>query len=110
VRVDNVWRDGERVRLLVTQFPGNATDPRLVKKFAAAGTSIEEVDVDAYQALWLEGGPHAILFVTSDGTARDDLGWRAGNTLLVQADGVTVRVEADVERDDAVDVVRSLLR
>lgn len=109
-RVTYVWRAGERVRLLVTQFPGDATDPRLVKKFVASGTSIEEVDVDGRRGLWLEGGPHAVLFVAPDGTVRDDLGWLAGNTLLVQADGVTVRIEADVERRDAVEIARALLR
>jgi hypothetical protein len=110
IRVTYVWREGSRVRLLVTQFPGDATDPRLVKKFVAAGTSIEEVEVDGRRGLWLEGGPHAVLFVTSDGTVRDDLGWLAGNTLLVQEDGVTVRIEADVERDEALDLARALLR
>lgn len=109
VRVTYVWRDGDRVRLLVTQFPGDATDPGLVKKFAASGTRLEELEVDGYRALWLEGGPHAVLFVAPDGGVRDDLGWLAGNTLLVDAGGVTVRIEADIDREDAVELARAIV-
>ena len=36
-------------------------------------------------------------------------GWLAGNTLLVENDGVTVRIEAQVDRDDAIELARSLL-
>ena len=110
VRVTYVWRDDDRVRLLVTQFPGDATDPGLVKKFAAAGTRLEELEVDGYRALWLEGGPHAVLFVAPDGAVRDDAGWLAGNTLLVDVDGVTVRIEADIERRDALELARAIIR
>jgi hypothetical protein len=108
-RVSYVWRDGGRVRLLVTQFPGDATDPRLVKKFVASGTRIEEVDVDGNRGLWLEGGPHAVLFVAPDGGVRDDVGWLAGNTLLVVAGGVTVRIEAELDRDDAIELAGSFV-
>lgn len=109
VRVTYVWRDEDRVRLLVTQFPGSATDPGLVKKFVASGTSVEQLEVDGDRALWLEGGPHAVLFVSPEGNVRDDLGWLAGNTLLVDHRGVTLRIEADVEREDATAIARSML-
>ena len=94
---------------IITQFPGDATDPGLVKKFAASGTRLEELEVDGYRALWLEGGPHAVLFVAPDGGVRDDLGWLAGNTLLVDAGGVTVRIEADIDRADAVELARAIV-
>jgi hypothetical protein len=110
MRVTYVWREGDRVRLLVTQFPGRATDPQLVKKFVSSATRVEVVDVDGHRALWLEGGPHAVLFVTPEGGVRDDLGWLAGNTLLVDVGGVTVRIEASVARDDAIEIARSLIR
>ena len=58
--------------------------------------------------MWLEGGPHVVYFVAPDGSVRDDQGWLAGNTLLVDRDGVTVRVEGALERDDAIDVVRAM--
>ena len=110
MRVTYVWRDEDRARLLITQFPGDATEPGLVKKLVSPATQIDMFDIDGHRALWLEGGPHAVLFLTPDGNIGDDLGWLAGNTLLVENDGVTVRIEAQIDRADAIELARSLLR
>ena len=110
VRVSYIWRDGDRIRLLVTQFPGSATDPGLLKKMVSNETRIEQLTVDGDPAIWLEGGPHVVYFLGPDGAVRDDRGWLAGNTLLVDRDGVTVRVEGDLPRGDAVDLVRAMSR
>ena len=107
-RVSYVWREGERIRLLISQFPGSAGDPGLLKKLAAGRTRIEELDVDGDRAVWLEGGPHLVYVLGPDGSIRRDQGWLAGNTLLVDRDGVTVRVEGDLARDDAVELVRAM--
>lgn len=110
LRVSYVWRDGDAVRLLITQFPGRVGDPALLKKLTGQATVVDRLVLDGDPAVWLEGGPHAVLFVAPDGTIRDDQGWLAGNTLLVDRDGVTVRVEGAVDREDAVDLVRALRR
>ena len=110
MRVTYVWGAEDRARLLLTQFPGDATEPGLVKKLVSSATRIDMLDIDGHRALWLEGGPHAVLFLTPDGNIADDLGWLAGNTLLVENDGVTVRIEAEVDRADAIELARSLLR
>lgn len=108
IRVSYLWRDGDRVRLLLTQFPGSVGDPALVKKLVAASTSVEDLDIDGHRAVWLEGGPHVVFFVSPEGDVRDDQGWLAGNTLLVDRGGVTVRVEGSLDRDQAVALVRAL--
>ena len=110
MRVTYVWGAEDRARLLLTQFPGDATEPGLVKKLVSSATRIDMLDIDGHRALWLEGGPHAVLFLTPDGNIGDDLGWLAGNTLLVENDGVTMRVEAQIDRADAIELARSLLR
>ena len=110
MRVTYVWGADDRARLLLTQFPGDATEPGLVKKLVSSATRIDMLDIDGHRALWLEGGPHAVLFLTPDGNIADDLGWLAGNTLLVENDGVTVRIEAQIDRADAIELARSLLR
>jgi hypothetical protein len=110
MRVTYVWGAGDRARLLLTQFPGDATEPGLVKKLVSSATQIDMLDIDGRRALWLEGGPHAVLFLTPDGNVGEDLGWLAGNTLLVENDGVTVRIEAQIDRDEAIELARSLLR
>lgn len=108
LRVSYLWRDGGGARLVVTQFPGRAGDPALLKKLAGAGTRVDRFAIDGDTAVWLEGGPHAVLFVAPDGLIRDDQGWLAGNTLLVDRDGTTVRVEGALGRADAVDLVRAM--
>jgi hypothetical protein len=108
LRVSYVWRDGNDVRLLVTQFPGDVGDPGLLKKLAGQATVVDRFELDGDPAVWLEGGPHVVLFVAPDGTIRDDQGWLAGNTLLVDRNGTTVRVEGALDRADAVDLVRAM--
>ncbi|HWO81245.1 hypothetical protein [Gaiella sp.] len=107
LRVSYIWRDGDDVRLLITQFPGRVGDPALLKKLVGRTTAVDRFEVDGDPAVWLEGGPHAVLFVAPDGTIRDDQGWLAGNTLLVDRDGVTIRVEGQLEREAAVELVRA---
>ena len=109
-RVTYLWRNGKDVRLLVTQFPGSAGDPALLKKLVAQATPIEQFVIDGDPAVWIEGGPHVVYVLTRSGTVREDNGWLAGNTLLVVHNGVTVRVEGKLEREDAVDVVRAMRR
>ena len=108
LRVSYVWRDGNDVRLLVTQFPGRVGDPGLLKKLAGHATIVDRFEIDGDPAVWLEGGPHVVLFVAPDGLIRDDQGWLAGNTLLVDRNGTTVRVEGALDRSDAIDLVRAM--
>lgn len=108
LRVSYLWRDGGEVRLLITQFPGRVGDPRLVKKLAGQTTLVDRFELDGNPAVWLEGGPHVVLFVAPDGTIRDDQGWLAGNTLLVDRNGTTVRIEGAVDRAQAIDLLRAM--
>jgi len=108
LRVSYLWREGADARLIVTQFPGRAGDPALLKKLAGGATRIDRFSIDGDTAVWLEGGPHVVLFVAPDGLIREDHGWLAGNTLLVDRDGTTIRVEGALDRADAVDVVRAI--
>ncbi|MCZ7587495.1 MAG: hypothetical protein M5U27_01255 [Gaiella sp.] len=110
LRISYVWREGPKVLLLVTQFPGRVGDPALLKKLAGSVTRVERFQLDGHAAVWLEGGPHAVLFVAPDGLVRDDQGWLAGSTLLVDRGGTTVRVEGELARDDAVALVRTMSR
>jgi hypothetical protein len=108
LRVSYLWRDGSDARLVVTQFPGRVGQPALLKKLAGAGTRIDRFAIDGDTAVWLEGGPHAVLFVAPDGLIRDDQGWLAGNTLLVDRDGTTIRVEGALDRAGAVELTRAM--
>ena len=112
-RVSYVWRDADGIRLLITQFPGSAAHPGLlkkvvVKKVVGRVTTTEQFGIDGHRAVWLRGGPHVVYVLARGGFVREDAGWLAGNTLLVDRDGVTVRIEGALQRKDAIELFRAM--
>jgi hypothetical protein len=97
------------VGLLVTEFRGDFI-PHFVSKLADQTTRIEEVSVGRDRGIWLEGGPHSVLFGSSDGGVGEDTMRLAGNTLLVERGNVLVRVEGSsaLTRERAVEIAESL--
>jgi len=107
-RVSYVWRDDKGVRAVVTQVPAGLGEEAVIQKLLPPQTTVEELEIDGYRAVWLEGGPHAVFLAGPDDTLREDRGWLAGNTLLVDRDGVTIRVEGALDRERAVELVRKV--
>jgi hypothetical protein len=97
------------VGILVTEFRGDIA-PGYVGKLADAGTAIERLRVGPHPAIWLEGGPHFVLFRTPEGDFGEEVARLAGNTLLVQHGRLLVRIEGELERDRAVEIARSLVQ
>ena len=95
------------VGLLVTEFRGDL-EPEFVEKLVDSGTRVERLTVDGLPALWLEGGPHVVLFRDADGGFAEDRGRLAGNTLLVERGDLLVRIEGEIDRDRAVGIAESL--
>jgi hypothetical protein len=93
------------VGMLLTQFRGRYS-PDLVKKVSA--TSTVEPVVVGDGGFWLEGRPHSVLFRDEDGNIYQDRMRLAGNTLIWEEDGVSFRLEADIERDQALQIARGL--
>lgn len=107
-RVSYVWRDGDRIRLLVTQVPGVLGQGEILKKLVAPNVRIDQLTVGGHDAVFLTGGPHAVFLVGRDGSYHEDHGWLAGTTLLVDHGPTTLRVEGDLDRDQAVALVRAM--
>jgi hypothetical protein len=97
------------VGILVTEFDG-AIDTRYLDKMVEAGTTVEQLTVDGNRALWLEGGPHFVVFRTADGLIGEDVGRLAGNTLLVENGTMLVRIEGEIDRARAIEIAESLER
>jgi hypothetical protein len=97
------------VGILVTAFDG-AIDTRYLDKMVDADTDVEQLTVDGNRALWLEGGPHFVVFRTENGQIGEDVGRLAGNTLLVEHDGMLVRIEGQIDRARAIEIAESLER
>jgi hypothetical protein len=95
------------VGILVTEFDG-AIDTRYLDKMVQGGTSVERLTVDGKRALWLEGGPHFVVFRTGSGEIGEDVGRLAGNTLLVEHEGMLVRIEGQIDRERAIEIAESL--
>ena len=88
-------------RLLIMQIVGAGALEKLLQE----GTTVELVRVGRAEGAWLEGGEH-VLFFPSVGPESQRL---VGNTLLLQrADGVTVRIEADISKEEALRIYRSM--
>jgi hypothetical protein len=100
-QVSLLYGSEEEPRLLVMQIVGTGA----LEKLLSMETDVERVREGGAEGAWLEGGEHVVFF-PSTGPESQRL---AGNTLLLQReDGVTVRIEADVSKEEALRIFRSM--
>jgi hypothetical protein len=95
------------VGLVLSLFGAGLDENILVQKGVGANTVIEEVRVGASRALWIAGAPHLFLR-TSSGAIRDVPARLAGNTLLWEQDGMTMRLESGLDRETTLRIAESL--
>jgi hypothetical protein len=100
-QVSFLYGSEENPRLLITQLLGTGS----LEKLLQTETDVELINVDGAEGAWLEGGEH-VLFFPSVGPESQRL---VGNVLILERkDGVTVRIEADVPKNVAVRIFRSM--
>lgn len=92
--------------MLVTQFRADPDEDLLVKE-AGPGTTVERVTVGDADGFWIEGEPHAVLYRDERGEPLADTIRLAGNVLVWQVGEVTLRLEADISRPEAVRIAES---
>ena len=100
--VSLVWGDPERPRLLLTEFRGEAFIEKLIRPDAR----VERVTVNGEPGAWLEE-PHVVLFTDPRGRIRDSSPRLAGKTLLWEHGEVTLRLEGDLTKAEALRIARS---
>jgi hypothetical protein len=100
--VSLLYGSPERVRLLVTEIGGTRLSPEIMKKLVLTSSSISFVEIAGapQPSLWIEGEPH--VFVLPDAPAR-----LARNTLMWVQDGLTLRLEGELEQAEAVRIAES---
>lgn len=104
-----LFGDPERPRLLLSQTPLSTVDgPALAKKLAAAGTSVDLVDVGGRPGAFLSGEPHFFFLLDQDGNVVEDSARLARNVLLWDEAGVVYRLEGEFELDEALELARAL--
>ncbi len=92
---------------LVVQAKLAVSDELIATKFAEPTTSIEQVDLGAGRALWVQG-THYIGLRAPDGSVVVDRLRLADNVLLWQRGMVTLRIESALGRDESVRIARSI--
>ena len=102
-----VYRDGDEISLLVTQFPG-ILNPDFLQKAAGPETTVQGVVIGREQGYWLAGEPHEFFYVTRDGEPRVATLRLAGNTLLWTRGDLTLRLEGDLTREEALRIAKSM--
>jgi hypothetical protein len=93
----------EKPKLLITQAGVSGA----IEKLLTIGTGVERVMVDdGASGVWLSGEKHALFYLGLDGEEPFRL---VGNALVFESEiGTTVRIEAEVSKDEALRIARSL--
>ncbi|MGH2491065.1 MAG: hypothetical protein ACRDF9_06100 [Candidatus Limnocylindria bacterium] len=89
------------VSAVVVVFRGRV-DESLFGKVVPAGTRVEEVTVNGGRGFWIEGEPHQFFYRDAAGNPWQETLRLAGNTLLWEQGDTTLRLEAQVGRDEAI--------
>jgi len=93
--------------VFITQVAGT-TDEGFLNKLVAGGTTITLVDVAGDPGFWIEGEPHVIFVVDRNGRVLEDAARLAGNTLALERDGLTIRIEGAASLAEALQVAMAL--
>jgi hypothetical protein len=104
--------DETGVGALLTQFRGEA-DRGLIEKGlpddGARATHLEAVAVSGEPGFWISGAPHGFFLVCYDvGECRQEQYRLAGNVLLWEQDGVTLRLESALTLEDTLVIAESV--
>lgn len=102
-----VWGAGPRYRAALSSWYGRSTE-FTIEKVVGPGTTAERLGVGGGRGIWIEGQPHTVSFVGIDGRYRLEQIHLAGNVLLWERGPLSLRLEADVSRADALAIARSL--
>ncbi len=90
--------------VLLSQF--RLSNANVLKKLAVGKTTIESVRVNGRPGLWLEGGPHTLTYLGRDLGFRERTVLIHGNVLLWVRDGITLRLEGNLTRAQALSIAR----
>jgi hypothetical protein len=95
------------VGALLIQFRGEV-EQGLMGKRLGPGTSLESLTVNGGPAFWITGEPHAFMYIDPRGDFREETLRMAGNVLIWEQDGVTLRLEGVTIREDALRIAQSM--
>jgi hypothetical protein len=101
-QVSFVYGSLDKPQLLITQVSALGALEKLVN----TATRIERVSTDDASGVWIEGERHFLFY---PGAEREEPFRLVGNTLVLERnDGVTVRIEADISKEQALRIAESM--
>jgi hypothetical protein len=86
-----------------------ATVSPYIDKAAGAGTRVERLAIGTDPAYRLSGAPHGFAYAPREGDPRMEDQRLAGPTLLVEHDGVLIRIEGRISRARAIAIAESII-
>lgn len=95
------------VGLLFTQFRATV-EGGFIQKSAGSGTRVEPVTVNGGRGYWIEGTPHFFAYRDASGRIREETLRLAGNTLLWEQNGLTLRIESALPKSDVMRIAASV--
>jgi hypothetical protein len=97
-----LWGTPDDVRLLLAELRGRA----YIEKLIGPNADVVPVTVDGDPGAWI-AAPHVVMIKDRRGQFREDQPRLAGKTLLWQHGAVTLRLEGDLSKEDALRIARS---
>ena len=102
-----IYGDPARPRLVLSQARGAIFDG-FIKKTGGAGTTIRSVTVRGEPGLFVDGADHFVMFLDENGSISDDRTYLAGTVLLWNRGDLLLRLEGDLDFDEALELARSV--
>jgi len=96
------------VGMLISSFRGNLDSSTYAKELNASRNLLLDVEVRGRPGFWIEGEPHVFLFENPNGVIEFESIRLAGNVLLWEENGVTMRIESALPRTDVLRIAESL--
>jgi len=96
------------VGMLISSFRGNLDSSTYAKELNASRNLLLDVEVRGRPGFWIEGKPHVFLFENTNGLIEFESIRLAGNVLLWEENGVTVRIESTLPMAEVLRIAGSL--
>jgi hypothetical protein len=96
------------VGMLISSFRGNLESSTYAKELDPSRNLLLDVEVRGRPGFWIEGEPHVFLFENPTGGIEFESIRLAGNVLLWEENGVTMRIESALPREDVLLIAESL--
>ena len=101
-----VYGSRRHPRLVITQWRGQTVEP-VFHKVAGPETRVTRVTVDGHPGVWLDGAPHLVYTIANSFEYAEPL-YLAGNVLVWEQGRRAFRIEADIDRDEAIRIAESM--